>query len=612
MQLPKWHQEIERFLSFRTTFTIEGNIHDLHSYPTNTEKGVRWDMVHLDRYLFSLLKDQGYETIVYYNHIDGFTNDIDAEHLTRFLDLIGEKNNLSERNSYKATLDKASNLIRASLENRTSATAVVMNLASRYVTSPNNLTEEESQFYSRLFMSTLKPTQVRSESKILQNLLFIIPNKTNDIPVWFFLNNPYVKNIELPNPDKETRQRFIDSQIRFFEGAGELTEAELEKYKQEFVDLTEGFKNIELNGLRKLCSQERIPLRRMTDAVSLFKYGIRENPWGEIDEALLENAEESIRKRVKGQNAAVTQSLDIIKRAASGLSGLQHSSGSSKPKGILFFAGPTGTGKTELAKTLSSLLFADEKACIRFDMSEYQQSHSDQKLLGAPPGYVGYEAGGQLTNAVKEKPFSILLFDEIEKAHPSILDKFLQILEDGRMTDGQGETVHFSESIIIFTSNLGIYKKDQFNQRTLNVSYDMGYSEIQEKVIEAIKEYFTIELGRPEILNRFGNNFVVFDFIREEVAKSIFHSQIDKITDALSENRSMQIEIDDSVLEFIEQKALSNLENGGRGIGNIIEKYFINPLSRFLFDRKVKESSHVSILHIEENENVVQLDGKVV
>lgn len=124
----------------------------------------------------------------------------------------------------------------------------------------------------------------------------------------------------------------------------------------------------------------------------------------------------------------------------------------------------------EYAKTLAEKLFGDERSCIRFDMSEYGQSHSDQKLLGAPPGYVGYEAGGQLTNAVKHNPFSILLFDEIEKAHPSILDKFLQILEDGRMTDGQGNTVYFSETIIIFTSNLGIYDTNRMGERVQKVN----------------------------------------------------------------------------------------------------------------------------------------------
>lgn len=218
------------------------------------------------------------------------------------------------------------------------------------------------------------------------------------------------------------------------------------------------------------------------------------------------------------------------------MSGLQHSS-HTKPKGILFFAGPTGTGKTETAKTLAEKLFGDESCCIRFDMSEYGQSHSDQKLLGAPPGYVGYEAGGQLTNAVRENPFSILLFDEIERAHPSIFDKFLQILEDGRMTDGQGNTVYFSECIIIFTSNLGIFTRNAMGSREANVTSEMEYPEVQKKVRQAIENYFKLELGRPEILNRIGENIIVFDFIRQPVAEIILDAQVNKIIKNLAADR---------------------------------------------------------------------------
>ena len=137
---------------------------------------------------------------------------------------------------------------------------------------------------------------------------------------------------------------------------------------------------------------------------------------------------------------------------------------------MLFFAGPTGVGKTELAKTLTQLIFGDERAYIRFDMSEFAEEHTGARLLGAPPGYIGYDAGGELTNAVRDKPFSVVLFDEIEKAHPRILDKFLQILEDGRLTDGRGETAYFSEAILVFTSNLGIYVEDEHGRRVQNVS----------------------------------------------------------------------------------------------------------------------------------------------
>ena len=279
----------------------------------------------------------------------------------------------------------------------------------------------------------------------------------------------------------------------------------------------------------------------------------------------------------------------------SGLSGTAHG----KPKGILFFAGPTGTGKTETAKTLAEKLFGDESCCIRFDMSEYSQGHSDQKLLGAPPGYVGYEAGGQLTNAVKNNPFSILLFDEIEKAHPSIFDKFLQILEDGRMTDGQGNTVYFSECIIIFTSNLGIYTRNDMGVREPNVTPDMEYPEVQKKVRQAIEDYFKLELGRPEILNRIGENIVVFDFIRPEVAELILRSQIDKIVKNLEAEKRIQLVITDTAFGKLMAKTLDNLGNGGRGIGNIVESLLINPLSRYMFDEEVKSDGRLTINDID-------------
>ena len=303
-------------------------------------------------------------------------------------------------------------------------------------------------------------------------------------------------------------------------------------------------------------------------------------------------------ERVKGQPAAQSKTLDIVKRAITGLSGLQGSS-HGRPKGVLFFAGPTGTGKTETAKTLAEILFGSEDACIRFDMSEYSQPHSDQKLLGAPPGYVGYEAGGQLTNAVRNRPFSILLFDEIEKAHPTILDKFLQILEDGRMTDGQGQTVYFSECIIIFTSNLGIYTRDARGERHLNVTMDMTYEDVAKRVRRAIEDYFKLELGRPEILNRIGENIVVFDFIRPDVAERILAAQVKKIVRFLREDKEIALTLSDKAQAKLREVALCNLANGGRGIGNIVESHLINPLSRFLFDHDLYERTCVEVQDID-------------
>ena len=196
---------------------------------------------------------------------------------------------------------------------------------------------------------------------------------------------------------------------------------------------------------------------------------------------------------------------------------------------------------------------------------------------------------------MKKNPFCILLFDEIEKAHSTILDKFLQILEDGRMTDGQGNTVYFSETIIIFTSNLGIYVKDDFGHRVPNVTMDMPYAEVQAKVRGAIADYFKLELGRPEILNRIGENIVVFDYIRREAAELILKSQVDKIISRLREQKNIRITIEEFAYDTLREAAISDLSNGGRGIGNQVESLLINPLSRWLFDNEISGDADIVI-----------------
>jgi len=608
MKISKWHQELEQFIDIKSTFIFEGNIYDMQTYPTKIDNSdTRWDLMLLDNYIFHYLKDSGYENIVFYNHIDGFYNEFDKEQLLRFLDVnkLGTLN--KDDTTFKVNMCQAADIIRNVNQNKEHLNAVVLMMASRYVLSADNVSENERDFYTKIMMSGLKKTQISTENGFKNNLLFIVCEKANDIPVWLYLDNPMVKNLTINEPDKSTRELFIDTQIKFFTGDKEYSEQDLIKYKENFVELTDGFKNLELNALKLLCKKQQISIENVKDAIHLYKYGIKDNPWSELPVDVLDDAENIIRKRVKGQGRAVTQVLDIIKRAATNMAGLQHSS-ASKPKGILFFAGPTGTGKTELAKTIAEMLFGDENACIRFDMSEYQQGHSDQKLLGAPPGYVGYESGGQLTNAIKQKPFSILLFDEIEKAHPSIFDKFLQILEDGRMTDGKGETVYFSECLIIFTSNLGIYERDEFGNRKLNVSPDMEYEELSDKIIDSINKYFKTDLGRPEILNRIGENFVVFDFIREDVAKQILEAQINRILLNLKKQKEINVSLDDKAFDFLLQHSFGNLENGGRGIGNIVEKNLINPLARYLFDHKIQAGATLVIKQIVDKESVIELE----
>lgn len=609
--ISKWHKELGIFSKIKPLIILEGNVLDSYQYPEegSTPKG---SILRLPEYLHYYFKDMGYQNIVFYDSLRGFYNTCEEGYLENFAKLaeVSASHGFIKADFKSGNKNEgASNIVRKTLSQNKEATVIVMDFASRYITSPDNLEQSEVDSFTVLLQASLDAKDVKTESNgILKNLLVLITNKSNDIPAWFYLQNPNVKMITLSAPSKEEREALVKSPNfpSFFAGEVYMEDSayyndhpdELEKIQDKFVALTEGFSFTEINGLRRLCKNEKIRMKDLCDVIDLYKYGIRENPWKSLNFEEIRNAKADFENRVKGQDYAITKTLDVIKRAITGMSGLQGSS-HTRPKGVLFFAGPTGTGKTETAKTLAEILFGDESCCKRFDMSEYGQSHSDQKLLGAPPGYVGYEAGGQLTNAVKNNPFSILLFDEIEKAHPSILDKFLQILEDGRMTDGQGNTVYFSETIIIFTSNLGIFTMNENGQREANVTSDMPYQEMSVRVREAIEDYFKLQLGRPEILNRIGENIVVFDYIRPEVAKLILNSQVKKIAKNMSAEKHITLTIADSAVETLTEQALNNLQNGGRGIGNVVENLLINPLSRYLFDNEIFDNASVTVDNID-------------
>jgi ATP-dependent Clp protease ATP-binding subunit ClpA len=234
-------------------------------------------------------------------------------------------------------------------------------------------------------------------------------------------------------------------------------------------------------------------------------------------------------------------------------------------------------GKTELAKRITHLVFGDENAYVRFDMSEFAAEHSEARLIGSPPGYEGHGEGGELTNAVRQKPFCLVLFDEVEKAHPRILDKFLQILSDGRLTDGSGDTVHFGEAIIVFTSNLGVQELQE------GAPVPTGH-ELESSVKKAIEHEFAVTINRPELLGRIGDNIVVFDYIDPDTARQLAARFIDNVVARAAEQNGLQLTLGDAVREDITALAVADLSKGGRGIGRTVESVLVNPLSRALFD----------------------------
>ncbi len=603
--ISKWHRELELFSGIKPLLILEGNVLDQYRYPV--AGSLRQDeIVPLSRYLHTYFSDEGYDQIVFYSNLIGFSNPYAPDMLEKYAALTGTSvNQGAVQAEFKGNdANTAPNVIRRAMGQRKAATVTVLEMASHYITTPERMDQQDVNSFNILLQSALSSAWVRTPNGKKQNLLILLVNKLNDLPAWFYLNNPVCKILELDSPGREERKRMLEGEnfAGFFSGTVYRRDMpyyrehpeELERLKERFVGLTEGLSFTELEEMRLLSKQEETPVRDLCSVVDLYKYGIKENPWSRLSVDSLKTAKQDFEKRIKGQDAALERTLDVVKRAVTGMNGV-NSSSTGKPKGVLFYAGPTGTGKTETAKALAEKLFGDESACVRFDMSEYGQSHSDQKLMGAPPGYVGYEAGGQLTNAVKENPFCILLFDEIEKAHSSVLDKFLQILEDGRMTDGQGKTVYFSETVIIFTSNLGIYVKDAFGNRQPNVTMDMDYNEVRGRVRSAIEDYFKLELGRPEILNRIGENIVVFDYIRKEAAEKILQSQVNKITGNLREQKNIRIRIEDYAYRSLEEAATFDLSNGGRGIGNQVESLLVNPLSRWMFDNGVTQDAEIVI-----------------
>lgn len=280
-----------------------------------------------------------------------------------------------------------------------------------------------------------------------------------------------------------------------------------------------------------------------------------------------------LHKRVVGQDMAVSSVADAIRRNRAGLSD------PNRPLGSFLFIGPTGVGKTELAKTLADFLFNDEKALTRIDMSEYMEKFSVTRLIGAPPGYVGYDEGGQLTEAVRRRPYSVILLDEVEKAHPDVFNVLLQVLDDGRLTDGQGRVVDFKNTIIIMTSNLG--------SSLILDNADSDLSEIKEKIDVLLKQTF-----RPEFLNRIDET-IMFQKLEKSHIESIVRLQLERVSKRLLD-RGLKVTFDDKAISFLADKGFQP-EFGARPVKRAVQTYLENPLSKEIILGKFRDGDTIQV-----------------
>jgi len=605
---PRWIRDLTRLVAIRSQFVVAGNIRD--SFLTPLEH--RATLAPLLRCLWVHLARLDYRFLLVYDPVEGlrpYPNEPGiVEQATRLFELkLTDGVMPMSLENLVATMKKV-------VTQREARCAMVVDFASRIPRQPDHLDPAEHRFFVAAERLALAANPIvpkgadvaTAAGKPRFNPVLWLTNRAQDLPSWLTIDSTRVSVINIGLPDYEVRLEAARHLGPLFSGYDGGSEEERRRFVEIFAQNTDGLPLVALADIAQLADRQGIAFRDIDDAVQSYKVGVTENPWKKTYlRERIANAVPFIEERVRGQHAAVIKTVDILMRSVMGLTGAQARSGGNRPRGVLFFAGPTGVGKTELAKTLTQLVFGDERAYIRFDMSEFAEEHTGARLLGAPPGYIGYDAGGELTNAVREKPFSVVLFDEVEKAHPRILDKFLQILEDGRLTDGRGETAYFSETILVFTSNLGIVVQDEHGRRVQSVTPQDPPELVESRVRGAIQDYFKYHLSRPEILNRIGDNIVVFGFITATVGAQIFEGMLKNVMNRVREEHKLALELAPEVRAQLCEWCTKDLSNGGRGIGNQLESLFVNPLSRALFRFPLEGRASITVTRIAEDENRV-------
>jgi len=497
----------------------------------------------------------------------------------------------NRRPAEQRTLAEALGAIRWLLIQEHTPTAVVLESADLLVGSVGQIDDQFPTHVAhvrRLLDEAAEP----SAEPDLRNCLIFVARELSELPAWL-RDNSNVAAVLAERPGQEERSDLMRRQVERFHGSADRPAEVLERSARTLTDLAEGMTARDIQAIEVTSRLTGIGVDEPNRLVARHRFGMRDDPWEKLDIDRVRSAEALLGRRVKGQPLAVRRMADALVNARVGV---DFSAGdddpNNRPKGVFFFVGPTGVGKTELAKATAQLVFGDENAMRRFDMSEFAQEHTSERLTGAPPGYVGHEQGGVLTNWVLERPFSVILFDEIEKAHEKIFDKFLQIIDDGRLTDGQGRTARFSHSIVIFTSNQGAA-----SLLAAHAGSTPSYEDIYQHFQTEVSQFFTAQLRRPELLGRLGGGVVVFDILRADSIREITGKFLDQIT-ASTRHRGYELVLD---RDAIERLVVDYVMGQGAGLGArrirdpLLEQWVRVPLNRWLIENSPPTGTRIAV-----------------
>lgn len=404
-----------------------------------------------------------------------------------------------------------------------------------------------------------------------------------------FTTPPNLKELEL-KLEEVRKEKDAAVQSQEFEKAASLRDSE-QRLREQLEDTKRQWKE------KQGKENSEVTIEDIANVVSSWT-NIPVTKLAQTEADKLLNMESVLHKRVIGQEEAVVAVSKAVRRARAGLKDPK------RPIGSFIFLGPTGVGKTELARALAETIFGDEDAMIRIDMSEYMEKHATSRLVGAPPGYVGYDEGGQLTEKVRRKPYSVILLDEIEKAHPDVFNILLQVLEDGRLTDSKGRTVDFRNTLVIMTSNVGAsaLKANKFVGFNINDG-EKDYKDMKGKVLEELKKAF-----RPEFLNRIDET-IVFHALEKKHIKEIVHLMVNSLTKRLKE-QEIELELTDVAIDKIADEGF-DAEYGARPLRRAIQKQVEDRLSEELLKGTVEKGQKV-ILDVQENEYVIKSAAEIV